>query len=139
VDRVDADLREFALDARDRRAGGAGVAGGESAALDFVVLVDQRGGEGLVDRPLHTGVVVGLLEVRLQVLAGLGVVVAGEYAPLGVEVDLAPDGVAVGLVGRYGGGVVPVVRLEVFAADFEDAVAIVDEGVGTAGRVQGRQ
>src|SRR3954465_4282596 len=133
VNRVDADLLELAFAVRVHRTGGAGVAGCEGAAFDLVVLVDQRGGERLVERPLHAGVVIGFLEVRFQILAGLGRVVAGENRPFRIEVDLAPAGEAVGLVCGDGRGGVPIVGLEILAADLEEAGAVAEQGIGAGG------
>src|ERR1700726_1314029 len=128
IDRPDADLLVVALVGRLDGADGA-VAGADRAVLDLFVLVDEGGGEGGVDPPLQAGVVEVVLEGGLEVLARLAVVVAAEDGPGRGRDDRAPDREGVRLVGRDGGHVVVVLRLEVLAAEVEEGAVVGGEAV----------
>src|SRR5713226_7141554 len=138
VDGPEAELVVVALVGRLGGADGA-VAGADGAALDLLVLVDQGGGEGLVGAPLQAGVEELVLEVRLEVLARLGVVVAAEDGPGRGRDDRGPDREAVRLVGRDGGDVGVVLRLEVLAADVEVLGVVGGQAVPAGGGVQRRR
>src|SRR6185437_15861764 len=100
------------------RADLAGLAVDLAVVAQRFVLVGQCHAHALRQRKRHAEVVVGVFQARVEILARLDTIVAREKRGW-AEIVTAPQRPAIGGIGEQGGDVVPVVRLEVFAAEAE--------------------
>ena len=96
-----------------------GGTGRSTVASPFSCLYTAASLKPLVTVEFDTGVVVGVLGVRVELLAQLGVVVTGEQGHVVGHAHAAPHRVAVGLVAPRGQHVVPVLGAEVLGTEAE--------------------